>query len=69
MYDDFKKYLMQHKRNFNVKRFENDEMYRAVCFGQFGRSYKIDRNNLPNDYADLEWEVKQYENRIKRTQY
>lgn len=44
-------------------------MYKAVCFSQFGRSYKFDRSNLPNDYADLEWEVKQYENRIKQTQY
>lgn len=65
MYDDFRNYLKQHKRNFNEKRFCEDQMYRAVCFGQFGRSYKYEKQKLPNDYSDLEWEVTQYQKRIK----
>lgn len=65
MYDDFKKYLKEHKRMFNIERFNEDQMYRAVCFGQFGRRYKYDRKNKPNDFDDLEWEIEQYHKRIK----
>lgn len=69
MYDDFIQYLKQNKKNFNLKRFETEEMYKAVCFNQFGRSYKYDKKDQPNDYVDLEWEVKQYENRLKQSKY
>lgn len=66
MYEHFKKFVKTQKRNFNEIEFENNIMYRATCFRQFGRVYKwaCEKDNIPNNYDELRFEVMMYQSRI-----
>lgn len=54
------------KKNFHEDQFENDIMYRATCFRQFGVPYKwmCDHDDIANDYEEMRFEVMMYESRI-----
>lgn len=63
IYKHFTNYLKSKNLQFNESLFNSDIMYRAKIFNQYHRQYKADCGETI-DFASLEWEVEQYEEKL-----